>query len=76
MLVNPVAILLATVVVFGGALWMLLPAAGWRPWFGLVTVPRPRDQLPGPPGGRMPGVRDDASAEGWTAALYAAYACC
>lgn len=37
LVVNPVAILLAGVVVFGGALWMLLPVGWFAPLFGLVT---------------------------------------
>lgn len=37
LVVNPVAILLAGVVVFGGALWMLLPVGWLAPLFGLVT---------------------------------------
>ena len=37
LLVNPAAIALATAVVFGGALWMLLPAGPLAPAFALVT---------------------------------------
>ncbi len=37
LVVNPMAILLAGVVVFGGALWMLLPVGWFAPLFGLVT---------------------------------------
>ena len=37
LLVNPVAIVLAGVVVFGGALWMLAPIAPLAPLFGWVT---------------------------------------
>ena len=37
LLVNPAAIALATAVVFGGALWMLLPAGPLAPVFALVT---------------------------------------
>ena len=37
LLVNPAAIALATAVVFGGALWMLLPAGPLTPAFALVT---------------------------------------
>ena len=49
LVVNPVAILLAGVVVFGGALWMLLPVGWLAPLFGLVTGKGRRSgQLPGP----------------------------
>ena len=36
-LINPVAILLSGVVVFGGAVWMLLPVGWLAPLFGAVT---------------------------------------
>ena len=37
LLINPAAILLAGIVVFGGALWMLLPVGWLAPLFGAVT---------------------------------------
>ena len=37
LLINPAAILIAGVVVFGGALWMLLPVGWLAPLFGAVT---------------------------------------
>lgn len=39
--VNPLAIALAGVVVFGGALWMLAPVGVLAPAFGFVTARRP-----------------------------------
>ena len=63
--VNPVAILLARVVVFGGALWMLLPAAWLAPvWLFPGGAAAARDQLPGPPAAAMPGGRRDDARRG------------
>lgn len=75
-LVNPVAILLATVVVFGGALWLLLPAAWLAPVValpvgaaaeGINALARWVAAMP-------QGTVETTLGEGWTAALYAAYA--
>ena len=74
-LVNPVAILLATVVVFGGALWLLLPAAWLAPVvaFPVGAAAEGINFLARRVAAMPRGAVETTLGEGWTAALYAAY---
>ena len=74
-LVNPVAILLATVVVFGGALWLLLPAAWLAPVvaFPVGAAAEGINFLARRVAAMPRGAIETTLGEGWTAALYAAY---
>lgn len=74
-LLNPVAILLATVVVFGGVVWMLLPAAWLAPIAalpvgaaaeGINALARWVAAMPR-------GVAEATLGTGWTAAVYLLY---